>query len=126
MLSDYPVYPTLPTSDLDAARPFYEDVLGFVPRDVNPRGIFYDAADGTFIALTVSSGRPSGSHTQVGFRVKDLDALVADLQRRGVTFEEYETPKTVNGVATLPIGKAAWFKDPDGNLFGLLQFDYEG
>jgi catechol 2,3-dioxygenase-like lactoylglutathione lyase family enzyme len=126
MLSDYPVYPTLPTSDLDAARPFYEDVLGFVPRDVNPRGIFYDAGEGTFIALTLSSGRASGSHTQVGFRVKDLDGLAADLRRRGVTFEEYETPKTVDGVATLPIGKAAWFKDPDGNLFGLLQFDYEG
>ena len=126
MLSEYPVYATLPTPDLDALRPFYEQVLGFVPRDANPSGVFYDAGEGTFFTVTRSSGRPSGNHTQLGFRVRDLETLVVDLQGRGVTFEEYETPKTVNGIATLPIGKAAWFKDPDGNLIGLLQFDYAG
>jgi catechol 2,3-dioxygenase-like lactoylglutathione lyase family enzyme len=124
MLSDHQAYATLPTPDLETLRRFYEDVLGFVPRDVNPRGVFYDAGGGTFFAVTLSSGKPSGSHTQLGVRVPDLAAEVADLQRRGVTFEEYETPKTVNGIATLPIGKAAWFKDPDGNLIGLLEFDY--
>jgi catechol 2,3-dioxygenase-like lactoylglutathione lyase family enzyme len=59
----------------------------------------------------------------MGFRVADVVTEVADLRRRGVEFEEYETPKTVDGVATLPIGKAAWFKDPDGNLIGLLQLE---
>jgi catechol 2,3-dioxygenase-like lactoylglutathione lyase family enzyme len=124
MLSDHPVYATLPTADIPSLRRFYEDVLGFVPRDENPSGIFYDAADGTFFVITRSSGKPSGSHTQVGFRIADLETEVADLRGRGVVFEEYEMPKTVDGIATLPIGKAAWFKDPDGNLIGLLQFDY--
>jgi hypothetical protein len=26
-------------------------------------------------------------------------------------------------VATVPAGKAAWFKDPHGNILGLIQFD---
>jgi predicted enzyme related to lactoylglutathione lyase len=47
---------------------------------------------------------------------------VADLKRRGVVFEEYESPKTVDGIATTPIGRAAWFKDPDGNLIAMLEF----
>ena len=73
--------------------------------------------------LTRSSGKASGSHTQMAFRVTDIESEVRDLQRRGVTFEEYETPKTVDGIATIPIGRTAWFRDPDGNLIGMIQFN---
>jgi catechol 2,3-dioxygenase-like lactoylglutathione lyase family enzyme len=122
MLSDHPAYAAMPTQDLDGLRRFYEDVLGFVPRDVNPAGVFYDAGGGTFFVVTRSSGKASGDHTQLGFRITGIDAEVADLKRRGVVFEEYETPKTVDGIATLPIGRAAWFRDPDGNLIAMLEY----
>jgi hypothetical protein len=46
----------------------------------------------------------------------------AVLPTRGVEPESYETPKTENGVARLPAGSAAWFKDSDGNLVGLFQW----
>jgi catechol 2,3-dioxygenase-like lactoylglutathione lyase family enzyme len=123
MLSDHPVYATLPTPDLDRLRRFYEDVLGFVPREANPAGVYYDAGDGTYFTVTRSSGKASGDHTQMGFRITGIDSEVADLRRRGVVFEDYESPKTVDGIATIPIGKAAWFKDPDGNLIGMIEFD---
>ena len=123
MLSDHQVYAAIPTADLDAARGFYEDVLGFVPREANPAGIYYDAGGGTYFVLTRSSGKASGSHTQMAFRVSDIESEVRDLQRRGVTFEEYETPKTVDGIATIPIGRTAWFRDPEGNLIGMIQFN---
>lgn len=122
MLSDHPAYAAMPTQDLDGLRRFYEDVLGFVPRDVNPAGVFYDAGNGTFFVVTRSVGKASGDHTQLGFRITGIDQEVADLKRRGVVFEEYETPKTVDGIATLPIGRAAWFRDPDGNLIAMLEF----
>jgi len=123
MLSDHQVYAAIPTADLDAARGFYEEVLGFVPREANPAGIYYDAGAGTYFVLTRSSGKASGSHTQMAFRVSDIESEVRDLQRRGVTFEEYETPKTVDGIATIPIGRTAWFRDPEGNLIGMIQFN---
>jgi catechol-2,3-dioxygenase len=122
MLSDHPAYATLPTSDLERLRPFYEEVLGFTPRDANPRGVSYAAGGGTFFVVTQSTGTASGDHTQMGFRVTGIEAEVADLKRRGVVFEEYESPKTVDGIATTPIGRAAWFKDPDGNLIAMLEF----
>lgn len=122
MLSDHPAYAAMPTQDLDGLRRFYEDVLGFAPRDENPAGVFYGAGDGTFFVVTRSSGKASGDHTQLGFRITDIDAEVADLKRRGVIFEEYESPKTVDGIATLPIGRAAWFRDPDGNLIAMLEY----
>lgn len=123
MLSDHQVYAAIPTADLDASRGFYEEVLGFVPREANPAGIYYDAGGGTYFVLTRSSGKASGSHTQMAFRVSDIESEVRDLQRRGVTFEEYETPKTVDGIATIPIGRTAWFRDPEGNLIGMIQFN---
>jgi hypothetical protein len=59
----------------------------------------------------------------MSFTVPDVEAEVRELRERGVVFEEYEAPKTENGIATMPSGRAAWIKDPDGNLIGLFQFN---
>jgi predicted enzyme related to lactoylglutathione lyase len=73
--------------------------------------------------ISRSGARSSGAHTQMAFTVPDVDAEVRELQARGVVFEEYEMPKTVDSVARMPAGRGAWFKDPDGNLLGLFQYD---
>ena len=100
-------------------------MLGFKPFQVNPAAVLYDAGEGTKFAVTRSSGKASGSHTQMGFTVTDIEAEVADLKRRGVVFLEYDFPtlKTVDSVAGTGAGKAAWFLDPEGNMIGLIQFD---
>lgn len=123
MLTDRRVHPTLPTLDVDALRPFYEDVLGFTPRAVRPAAVIYDAGAGTLFAISRSGTPSSSTHTQMAFTVPDIEAEVAELRARGVVFEEYETPKTDDGVARLPAGRAAWFKDPHGNVIGLIEFD---
>jgi hypothetical protein len=55
--------------------------------------------------------------------VKDVEAAVADLRAKGVTFEEYDMPglKTVDGIAGLGEERVAWFKDPEGNILSLAQ-----
>lgn len=123
MLADRCVHATLPNADVDALRPLHEGVLGFAPLAVLASGVVYRAGTGTVFAITRSSGRPSGSHTQLAFTVPDIDAEVADLRQRGVVFEEYETPKTENGIARMAIGRGAWFRDPAGSLLGIVQFD---
>jgi predicted enzyme related to lactoylglutathione lyase len=69
----------------------------------------------------MSSGQPSGTHTQVGFAVDDVDAEVADLKAQGVKFEEYDFPglKTVDGIAQIEGERGAWFKDSEGNLLAI-------
>ena len=126
MLSDFPAYATLPTADLEALRRYYEDVLGFTVREETPAGVFFQAGDGTYFAVTRQSGKASGAHTQLGFRVANIDVVVAELRARGAVFETYETPKTVDGVASVPVGQAAWLRDPDGNLIGLVEFSGPG
>jgi len=59
--------------------------------------------------------------TVAAFVVGDLDAVVASLRERSVVFEEYDLPglKTENGIAAVGSVRAAWFKDPDGNILAV-------
>ncbi|TMD31218.1 MAG: VOC family protein [Chloroflexi bacterium] len=124
MLADRRCHATIPVSDVEAVRSFYEGTLGFEPLEENPAAVIYRAGSGSVFAVTRSSGRASGSHTQMGFTVDDIEDEVADLRRRGVTFEEYDVPglKTEGGIARTGPNRAAWFKDPEGNLIGLIEF----
>ena len=69
-----------------------------------------------------SSGKSSGTHTQMAVDVDDVVEAVGELKRAGVKLEEYDFPgfKTQDGVIDLPDGnKGAFFKDTEGNLIGL-------
>jgi catechol 2,3-dioxygenase-like lactoylglutathione lyase family enzyme len=120
----------LPARDLMRARRFYSEKLGLEPVEERPGGLRYQCGSGSF-GLFESAGAASGTHTQMGFEVDDLDATVATLRARGVVFEEYDLPglRTVNGVAEIAGNypskgrgeKAAWFRDSEGNLLGVGQ-----
>jgi hypothetical protein len=62
-----------------------------------------------------------GDQSPISFAVDDVEATVASLRQSGIAFEEYDLPsiKTENGVATIGTVKAAWFKDPSGNLLAV-------
>ena len=124
MLANYPMQMTLPVTDLERARRFYAEKLGLTPESEAPGGGLYYRCGGTQFVLFPSQGAASGTHTQAGWTVDDIEAEVAELKARGLVFEEYDTPslKTVNSVATAGPSKAAWFKDSEGNLLGLVQF----
>src|SRR3954464_8187763 len=120
----------LPVQDMERARAFYAEKLGLEPIEERPGGLLYRCASGEF-ALFESAGAPSGSHTQMGFDVDDLDATPRELPR-GVAFERYDSPrlKTVDDVTEVVgnypskggIGeRAVWFKDGEGNLLGIGQ-----
>jgi catechol 2,3-dioxygenase-like lactoylglutathione lyase family enzyme len=123
MLSSARTHATLPATDLDRARRFYEETLGLVPADVQPGGVFYETARGTRFLVFPSSGQASGSHTQMGFQVDDITAEVADLRSRGVVFETYDMPAFDRDtmIATFPAIRSAWFKDTEGNLIGIVE-----
>ena len=123
MLSLRRVHTTLPTADVDRLRAWYEGVLGLTPMAIRPNAVLYETTPGSVFAISQGSVLSSSTHTQMAFTVDDVDAEVAELKSRGVVFEEYEAPRTDGGIATIGPGCAAWFKDPDGNLLAVLQFD---
>jgi catechol 2,3-dioxygenase-like lactoylglutathione lyase family enzyme len=130
MLSEGRVAARLPAQDLARAREFYAEKLGLEPIEERPGGLLYRCASCEF-GLFESSGVSSGSHTQMGWEVDDIDATVAELRRRGVVFEEYDLPglKTVDCIAEIDGNypskgrgeRAAWFRDSEGNMLGIGQ-----
>ena len=122
MLADTPVHTTLPVEDLERARRFYSGKLGLEPTQELPGGLYYEPA-GTRFALYPTAGRPSGAHTQMSFRVADIESTVKGLKAAGVVFEEYDMPgfdKETSIAATGPM-RHAWFLDSEGNLLGVIQ-----
>ena len=130
MLDASDVATRLPAQDLERARRFYADKLGLEPVEERPGGLRYRCGSGQFV-LFESAGAPSGTHTQMAWEVDDLQAVVAELRRRGVVFEEVDVPgfRTVDGIAEIEgnypsagVGeRAAWFRDSEGNLLGIGQ-----
>jgi catechol 2,3-dioxygenase-like lactoylglutathione lyase family enzyme len=129
MLDKAHIATRLPTQDLHRARRFYSEKLGLEPTEERPGGLRYRFADGEF-ALYESAGRAPGTFTQMAFEVDDLAAVVAELKRRGVVFEEVDVPglRTIEGVAEVEGNypskgakgeRAAWFRDSEGNLLGV-------
>lgn len=123
MLSDARFEAAMPCSNLQRAKSFYADKLGLTPGEDGPAGAFYEGRGGTRFILFPSGGRASGSHSQMGFMVADIDAEVSDLRQRGVQFEEYDFPgfDKATGIADVGGTRAAWFKDCEGNLLGLVE-----
>ncbi len=127
MLSDSKVYATMPAQDIERAKSFYADKLEIKPTEERPDGLLYECGGAQFL-LFPSSGAPSGTHTQLGWDVQDLDKTVARLKENGVTFEEYDMPgfKTIDGIAEIAGERGAWFKDSEGNLLAIGEQMAEG
>lgn len=121
MLSSGQAAATLAVSDMDRARKYYTDTLGFSVMQEDEAGMLLQAGQGTAIFVYPSSFAGTNKATAVSFNVDDFDATIADLRKRGVSFMDYDFPglKTENGVAQTPAGPAAWFADPDGNIISV-------
>ena len=130
MLKDGDVSARLPAQDLARAKAFYAEKLGLEPVEERPGGLRYQCGSGRF-SLFESTGAASGSHTQMAWEVDDIQAVVSELRRRGVVFEEVDAPglRTVDGIAEVEgnypsagvAERAAWFRDSEGNLLGIGQ-----
>lgn len=123
MLAEYPIFPILLSKDLGVSRRFYHDVLGLeVLHEDEDRVVFRCGGD-TTLALSRSTVGTADTQTQVGWRVPDIRAAIADLRARGVRIEEYTAPDPVtsDGVADMGWLWAAWFLDPHGNVLSVVQ-----
>ena len=104
MLKDGRVAARLPVRDLEKARAFYySEKLGLEPAEEWPGGLLYRCGGSEF-ALFESAGTASGTHTQMGWTVDDIEATVSELRRRGLEFEQVEMPGITvsDGVAEIP------------------------
>lgn len=114
---------TIPVRDLKAAKKFYEGTLGLKQVDAQePEAVTYKSGS-TNILVYRSQYAGTNKATAATWGVGgDIEKVVQALKAKGVNFEHYDMPgMTRKGdVHVADKMKAAWFKDPDGNIHALV------
>ena len=122
MLDTATIHAYIPVTDVARARKFYEEKLGLKPKMMYAGGVVYECGGASaFMYPTPNAGTSKAS--QAFWEVKDVEAEVAELKRRGVKFEEYDMPGITmkNSIATGGGAKTAWLKDTEGNILAISQ-----
>ena len=122
MLEASMVVATIPVTDLDRAKRFYDETLGLAVLWDNPVSIRFGCGGGTQLSI-FRRAPTTADHTLAHFEVSDIEAVVRELEARDVRFIDYaEGPlQTTGHIAQLGPARGAWFCDPDGNILGLRQ-----
>jgi catechol 2,3-dioxygenase-like lactoylglutathione lyase family enzyme len=122
MLADAPVTATIAVKDLNAAKQFYGGTLGLKQTDETPAGVTYGTGASALLVYPSVSSSGTNQATYAFWKVEDIEAVVAELKSKGVTFEQYDNipGSTRDGeIHTMGSAKGAWFKDPEGNILSL-------
>ena len=121
MLQKSPMYAYLPVKDVARARAFYEEKLGFAPKEETAGGVVYEFAEHTACFLYPTPNAGTSKASQAFWQVDDVEREVAELKGKGVIFEQYDMPGMKDGIATMGGAKSAWFKDTEGNILAIVQ-----
>ena len=122
MLADKSVMATIPVKDLAAAAKFYEGTLKFKKlEEEGEEAITYQSGDSEIVVYRskfAGSNKATAATWVVGDEIEDI---VKELKTKGVPFEHYDMPgmKQQGDLHVADGMKAAWFKDPDGNILAL-------
>ena len=121
MLSNSEIHANIPASDLERARSFYAYKLGLTPSSEDVTGLTYKTPGGSWFQIYETSYAGTAGHTIAQWDVDDIEEEVSALRAKGIVFEEYDMPGVEwnNGIASAPFGRAAWFKDSEGNTMCL-------
>ena len=123
MLGNKDAVANVAVKNLDVATDFYRNTLGLKP--VHQEGkelvVFQSGHSSINVYRSEYAGtnKATSATWMVGSDVKDL---VQALKAKGVAFEHYDMPgiKREGDVHVGTNVKAAWFKDPDGNILSLV------
>ena len=122
MLADKDAIATVAVKDLKAAKKFYGDTLGLKLTPVpEPEVLNYKSGNSTVLVYK-SQFAGTNKATSITWIVADVEGTVKDLKAKGIAFEHYDFPgMTRKGdVHIAGKSKAAWFKDPDGNILAVV------
>jgi catechol 2,3-dioxygenase-like lactoylglutathione lyase family enzyme len=123
MLADSPAFSGFSVDDPAAARRFYEDTLGLRVTDEAMDGILrLHLGGGSSVLVYAKLDHAPASFTVLNFPVPDVEKAVDELVDRGVAFQHYENPPTDDkGIMRAGGPPIAWFADPAGNVFSVIQ-----
>lgn len=98
------------THDLKRMKRFYRDLLGLKVTYENPHFVSLQGRGASIALHDETRSHAAGDNWFMEFLVEDLDAVVADLARRGVSVDPIRKER---------FGRITAFRDPEGNEIGL-------
>ena len=122
MLADRNVQATIAVKDLKAAKQFYGDTLGLEPEGNGDAEVQVYRSGNSRVVVYRSQYAGTNQATAATWDLgNELERVVNDLKHRGVSFEHYDLPGLTRKGDLHVAGdfKAAWFKDPDGNIMAI-------
>jgi predicted enzyme related to lactoylglutathione lyase len=101
--------------DFDALRAWYAASLGIAVEEWGGFGFQAESGDTTVWSIFAGDADywPQAQQVMVNYRVRDLDAMLAQLRAAGVEVDER--------IEELEFGRFGWAVDPEGNRFELWQ-----
>jgi catechol 2,3-dioxygenase-like lactoylglutathione lyase family enzyme len=122
VLGNTDVIATCGVKDVERAKKFYEGILGLTPLPTEEAGVLSYKSGKSSLLVYQSQYAGTNKATAATWAVNDLEATVRALKAKGVRFEHYDLPGTerkgdIHGSGRT---KAAWFKDPDGNILAVV------
>jgi len=123
MLANRDALATIAVRDIEVAGRFYEGTLGLKQVPTKEPGVLSYASGNSRVLVYESQFAGTNKATAVTWVVgDDIQGVVEALKSKGVAFEHYDFPATTREGDVHVSGntKAAWFKDPDGNILALV------
>ncbi len=123
MLNNVDPATNLAVKDLERAKKFYQEKLGWTLVDQQSDQAAVFKAGRSKVIVYVSEFAGTNKATAMTFSLGDrLEGEVAELVAKGVKFERYDM-EGMERHGEIHSGwgmKSAWFKDPDGNIISLM------
>jgi catechol 2,3-dioxygenase-like lactoylglutathione lyase family enzyme len=122
MLANGEAVATIGVRNTNKAKEFYEGVLGLRHEGPEREGVLTYKSGGSKLFVYQSEFAGTNKATAATWVENDVEGEVAALKKKGVKFEHYDFPDMQRRGDVHVSGdmKAAWFKDPDGNILALV------
>jgi predicted enzyme related to lactoylglutathione lyase len=124
MLKHSNAFSSFSVNDIQKAKKFYIEILGLDAKD-GMMGLLELHIEGSNpVMIYPKPNHEPATFTVLNFPVDDVEKTVDALIAKGIVFEQYTGQIQTNkkGISVSPVGpKIAWFKDPAGNIFSILE-----
>lgn len=126
MLRDAAIVAIVPAANIEEAKRFYGEKLDLPRADVRVPGddAVFEGGNGTRLYVYETEAGRGAEHTLAVWIVEDVEETVEELSEKGIVFETYDMPQLKTderGIADIEGVKAAWFKDPEGNILSVTE-----
>ncbi len=123
MFGSASAFSSFSSDDIEGCKRFYGEILGLSYQETMG-GLELSLPGGGRVFIYPKDNHEPATFTVLNFPVPDVEKAVDDLSARGVRFERYDNPPTdEKGIMRAGGPLIAWFTDPAGNVFSVIQQD---